>query len=146
MNTIVTTHKRQQRDQEFLDMYRESLQLMIKNQVPHPRRAAVRYTVMHGRPHYHVSFERAYRIVCGTLLHNDYSTLRNPLTVAMWQEITAQVREAMRQFHASVAQALEFVLENCRASRFFITEEYAFRTSYAIARRLLGRKAARSAS
>ena len=41
------------------------------------------------------------------------------------REIAQKVRQVMCGGKMSMAAAIEFVLTNCRASRFFITEHYA---------------------
>jgi hypothetical protein len=44
----------------------------------------------------------------------------------MWLEIARRVRELTVNGGVSVAQALDLVLTHCRASRFFISEHYAY--------------------
>ena len=44
----------------------------------------------------------------------------------MWLEITARVERLMQECRLSIAQAVELVLEQCRASRFFLAPEHAW--------------------
>ena len=125
-----------QRDKEFLALYQPTLDLLCAQGMPtgKARRAAVEFTLANGHPHYHVDHERAYRIVC-RLLNADqkkdngartYRTIetmglaKSRLRRQMWLEITQQVMILQSQ-GLSVEQALDHVLEHCRASRFFIS-------------------------
>lgn len=126
---------RMARDEEFASLYAEALQLMISRGVAHPRRAAIRFTIHNGHPRYHVSFDRAYVVVCRLMRNRKAPTGQDAspgnnvapcsLRNTMWREIASRVAMLTSERTVSIAAALEFVLEHCRASRFFITEEYA---------------------
>ncbi|MBR1803647.1 MAG: hypothetical protein IJ775_01905 [Muribaculaceae bacterium] len=118
---------RQSRDREFLEIYNQALELFIKQGVPNPKRLAVRWAISHGAPHYHVSYERAYKVI-NHILHKGHNPLLPSLQACMWQEIAERVRELTESAGMSVARAVEFVLAHCRASRFFVTEHYAYAT------------------
>ena len=125
-----------QRDQEFLALYHPTLDALMEQGMNEAlaRRAAVKFTIANGHPHYHVSHERAYRCVCHLLSDEDKQgngartfrteeSLRLPqsrLRRQMWYEITDHVRALKRQ-GMSTDRAIDHVLEHCRASRFFIT-------------------------
>ena len=58
-----------QRDKEFLALYHPTLDALVQQGLPmsKARRAAVKFTIANGHPHYHVSHTRAYRCVCHLL-------------------------------------------------------------------------------
>ena len=126
----------EQRDKEFLALYHPTLDAMLDQGMSESqaRRAAVKFTIANGHPHYHVDHERAYRCVCHLLSADDkkasnartYRAIddtafaKNRLRRQMWYEITRQVKE-LRDQGVSTNRAIDHVLEHCRASRFFIT-------------------------
>ncbi|MBQ0114499.1 MAG: hypothetical protein KBT10_01300 [Bacteroidales bacterium] len=120
---------RLERDREFLTMYRQALDLMLAQHVRDPRREAIRFTIHHSSPRYHVSYERAYIVVC-RILNGDGNPLVPSLQAQMWQEIADRVNSLRTSAGLSIARALDFVLEHCRASRFFISENYAYTRLY----------------
>ena len=140
MNDMKTEIKKrtlcEQRDKEFLALYHPTLDAMLEQGMneSQARRAAVKFTIANGHPHYHVDHERAYRCVCHLLSANDkkasnartYRAIddnafaKNRLRRQMWYEITRQVKE-LRDQGMSINRAIDHVLEHCRASRFFIT-------------------------
>lgn len=140
MNDMKTEIKKrtlcEQRDKEFLALYHPTLDAMLEQGMneSQARRAAVKFTIANGHPHYHVDHERAYRCVCHLLNANDkkasnartyraidYNAFaKNRLRRQMWYEITRQVKE-LRDQGMSINRAIDHVLEHCRASRFFIT-------------------------
>ncbi len=126
----------QQRDKEFLALYGPTLDAMLNQGMSESkaRRAAALFTIANGHPHYHVSHERAYRCVChllnandkkgnGAITHRtseDMDLAKGRLRQQMWQEITQRVGVLIKQ-GLSVDNAIDHVLEHCRASRFFIS-------------------------
>ncbi|MBR4828513.1 MAG: hypothetical protein IKZ92_01765 [Muribaculaceae bacterium] len=125
----------EQRDKEFLALYNPTLDALLKQgmNMSKARSTAAEFTIANGHPHYHVEHERAYRCVCHLLKANekkgagarDYGNkeidlAENRLRRKMWEEITGHVRFLSGQ-GMSVDQAIDHVLEHCRASRFFIT-------------------------
>lgn len=126
----------QQRDKEFLQLYHPTLDALIEQGMPSSkaRRAAAEFTIANGHPHYHVDHERAYRCVCH-LLNAEQKKAANARTYRtseemglpkgrlrqqMWFEIASRVA-SLRDRGMSVEDAIDHVLEHCRASRFFIT-------------------------
>ena len=114
----------QARDMEFVALYNPTLQLMIERGSPAPRRHAIHFVINNGHPRYHVSFKRAYEVVCQLLRHGKKPTASS-LQVAMWHEIAGRVAQLCASDGMSIARAVEFVLEHCRANRFYISDEYA---------------------
>ncbi|MBR5684633.1 MAG: hypothetical protein IKX18_00585 [Muribaculaceae bacterium] len=124
------------RDKEFLELYHPTLDALMKQGMPESqaRRAAVEFTINNGHPHYHVDHERAYRCVCHLLKAEEKKasnarTYRTSLEMGlpkrrlrqqMWYEIAQRVAN-LRNRGMSIPQAIDHVLEHCRASRFFIS-------------------------
>lgn len=115
------------RDKEFLSIYNDALDFMIRNRVPNPHDAALWWTIENAQPHYYLSYSRAYRVVCQMLTGKSvkFSSL---LRQSMWGEVCQKVKSLIALHpYMSVAKALDFVLTHTRASRFFITERQAQR-------------------
>jgi LmbE family N-acetylglucosaminyl deacetylase len=124
------------RDKEFLELYHPTLDALMRQgmSASRARRAAVEFTIANGHPHYHVDHERAYRCVCHLLnaeqkkasnartyrTSHEMGLAKRRLRQQMWFEIARQVA-ALRARGMSVADAIDHVLEHCRASRFFIS-------------------------
>ena len=124
------------RDKEFLELYHPTLDALMRQGLPESkaRRAAVEFTIANGRPHYHVDHERAYRCVCHLLNAGqkkapnartfrtvpEMGLAKGRLRQQMWFEIAHHVA-ALSARGMSVTQAIDHVLEHCRASRFFIS-------------------------
>ena len=114
----------QARDMEFVALYNDTLKLMIDRGVAAPRREAIRFTIHNGHPRYHVSYKRAYAVVCQLMNHGKMPI--NPSQSAqMWVELTNRVEALCRNTGLSIARAVEFVLQHCRATRFYISEAHA---------------------
>ena len=128
------TLSRTERDSEFMEIYTRALELALKQRVAHPKRLAVRWTIYNGSPRYHVSYDRAYKVV-RHLLSKPTQPLQSSLQLEMWREITSRVKMLTEGRAMSVAQALEFVLMHGRASRFFVSERYAYESIVPRARR-----------
>ncbi len=112
------------RDMELVKLYNETLKLMIDRGVKAPRRAALHFVIYNGHPRYYVSYKRAYDVVCQLLRYGKMPSATS-LQAQMWQELAERVQALCQGGKMSIACAVEFVLEHCRASRFFITEDYA---------------------
>jgi len=116
---------RVERDREFMALFNRAYKMMVNAGVSDPRRQAVRFVVYNGTPRYHVSFYRAYEVVCSLLLRHKQPLLEGE-RLEMWLEIADRVKQLVDTQHISIAQAVEFVLENCRATRFYVDEDYAY--------------------
>ncbi|MBR5102366.1 MAG: hypothetical protein IK092_04520 [Muribaculaceae bacterium] len=123
------TRMRRCRDQEFLDFYNEALSLMLSKGVKGARKAAIDYTIHNARPKFYVNFERAYIVVCD-ILNKNRMPVTSPTMQAMWTEIAQLVRNLIGSSNMSISAALPLVLNNCRASRFYISEKYVYRYLY----------------
>ncbi len=123
---------RQRRDHEFMAMFREALMLFIDRNDKDPRKKAIEFTIHNGKPRYYVSHERAYIVVCSILKHGK-NPVKPSLQAEMWNEIAQKVRQAVDSGAPSISKAIDFVLDNCRASRFFISCNYAERHTYVAA-------------
>ncbi len=128
------TCNRERRDEEFLALYKETLAIMLEGHVSNARSAAIGFTLRNGRPHYHVSFDRGYPVVCALLKHHKHM-VNSPLRQQMWEEIATKVKEIIDHNRISIAKALDFVLRHCRASRFYMSESYAWRYVYEAGKR-----------
>ena len=115
---------REARDMEFVALYNETLKLMVDRDAPSPRRSAIRFVINNGHPRYYVSYKRAYEVV-RQLLRSGKMPTGKSLQVQMWQELAGRVDTLCRDTGMSIAGALEFVLEHCRATRFYISERHA---------------------
>ena len=127
--TLITSgqarqENRQARDMELVKLYNETLKLMVDRGVKAPRRQALHFVLNNGHPRYYVSYKRAYEVVCQLLRHGK-TPKTNSMQVLMWQEIAERVKSLCQGGKMSIACAVEFVLEHCRATRFYITEDYA---------------------
>jgi len=114
----------QARDMEFVALYNETLRLMVDRKVEAPRRQAIQFVIHNGSPRYHVSYKRAYEVV-RQLLRSGKMPTGKSLQVQMWQELAGRVDTLCNDTGMSIAGALEFVLEHCRATRFYISERHA---------------------
>ncbi len=133
MNKNHTTTERVRRNDEFLRIFKSALHEMIASGVKKPHDAAVRYTLEHGKPSYHVSHAHAYRVVSALLAGRPLRKV-NPLLCAMWHEIAAHAAAVIDERRCSISRAVDVVLLEQRASRFFITEGYALRLAYSLRR------------
>lgn len=128
MNEIKSIHAkrlhRQKRDLELLIAYRTMLGMLLGGDTADEqvKERALRLALNFGRPHYNVSFEHAYRMLCE---HKRQRWSKRRECDAMWREIAHKVSLLEARCGLSRAQALSFVLDHCRASRFFISERYA---------------------
>lgn len=113
------------RDTEFLQSYRRVLDLMLEHRVPDARRAAVDFTIMNGHPRYYVSYDRAY-VVVRSIIRNNKVPVKPSMQALMWLEIASKVKELIEREQVTLPHALQFVLDHCRASRYYITPQYAY--------------------
>lgn len=117
-----------ERDTELLTLYNEALHLMIKNRVPNPDKSALTWALTYGQPRYCLSYRYAYRTVC-RILGGENVKFSSLLRRQMWEEVCRKV-QSLTVLHPtlSIAKAIEFVLLNTRASRFFLSERQAKRS------------------
>ncbi len=116
---------RQERDKEFMEIYRSVFKEYLAANVPDARLRAINFALQNGRPRYHVGLDRAMRVV-PLLLKGCQSPLKaQSMQDRMWREIAAKVGALRAGDELGIKQAIEFVLTHCRASRFFISVGYA---------------------
>jgi len=125
---------RRLRDREFLETYRQVAHEMMNGKEPFIRRLAIRRTIERGKPLYYLSYNRTYTV----MLHyfaNGEVPLKARQQRAMWEEIVYQVKHTMEE-HPSLTlpQAIARTLATAHASRFFISEAYAYKLLYRIMR------------
>mgnify|MGYP007101832353 CR=1 FL=1 len=119
-------HKyRRERDKEFMEMYRSAYKEYFAAGSGEPKLRAIDFTLANGKPHYHVSLDRALHVV-PLLLKGRQSPLKpESMQDRMWREITEKVASLLSADGLALGQAIDFVITTCRASRFYISPGYA---------------------
>ena len=126
LNKSESAQRRHERDRQLTELYCEIYDNLRKRQVKNLRKVALSIALATGTPRYHVGFDRAYVVVPKLLENSDSVSFKSSVTRDMWLDITARVRCLMSQDKMTIAKALNIVLEQCRASRFFLTENHAW--------------------
>lgn len=146
LNQSESAQRRDERNRELTELYCEIYDSLRATRVKNLRRVALGIALATGSPRYHVGYDRAYEVVT-RLLHDDGRiTFKCNLNREMWLDIAGKVKLLMGEGRLSAAQAIEIVLEQCRASRFYLTEGRAWviikrELSKMNCRRLYGRAA-----
>ena len=126
LNQSESAQRRAERDRELTELYCEIYDSLKATRVKNLRRVALRIAIATGTPRYHVGFDRAY-VVIQKLLHDQGKIIFKSSPIGkLWQDIASKVRMLMSDGKLSIAQSVEIVLEQCRASRFFLTESHAW--------------------
>lgn len=126
LNKSESAQRRDMRDRQLTELYCEIYDKLRKRRVKNLRQVALNIALATGAPPYHVGFDRAYIVVPKLLERTDSISFKSTATRGMWLDLTSKVRYIMAQDRMSIAQALSIVLEQCRASRFFLTEQHAW--------------------
>ena len=126
LNMSESAQRRDERDRQLTELYCEIYDNLKTHRVKNLRRVALSIALTTGSPRYHVGFDRAYAVVPQLLTNSDAITFKSTTTRDMWLDMTAKVRCLMTQGKMSIAQAVTIVLEQCRASRFYLTENHAW--------------------
>lgn len=126
LNQSESAQRRDERDRELTELYCEIYDNLRTSRVKNLRRVALGIAVTTGSPRYHVGFDRAYVVVQHLLRDLNSITFKSSLIRDLWLDITTKVQRLMREGKLSIAQSLEIVLEQCRASRFYLTEDHAW--------------------
>lgn len=126
LNQSESAHRRAERDRELTELYCEIYDSLKACRVKNMRRTALTMALASGSPRYHVGFDRAYIVVAQMLRDKGAIAFKSTYIRDMWLEITYKTESLMRECRLSIAQAVEIVLEQCRASRFFLTEAHAW--------------------
>ncbi len=126
------TLMRKMRDEEFLRVYRDVVKEMMHQPGMFVRREAIRRAIKAGRPQYYLSYNRTYTVMLHYVKHGEVP-LKSPEQRAMWLEIAnAVMRQMEKRRYLSLPQAVARTLATARASRFFISEAYAYKLLYRI--------------
>ncbi len=122
------------RDAELLRDYREKIAEAMKSGGEINRHKIVRDVLHSGRPHYYVSFDQAYNVMSEINTHG-LPSRKLTLKQQMWMEIYDKMQQ-LRERHPNLAihAALARVLLSERASRYFISEDYAYKHLYRVQR------------
>lgn len=119
------TQARMARDTEFLEMYDSLLSLLLQHNVKNPVKHAVRFTLRNGTPRYHVGYRRAYDVV-RHILKTGEAPLQGEGQSRMWLDFADRTRQLCALSpRITAAAAIEWVLNNCRARQFYLSEDYA---------------------
>ena len=125
---------RQLRDKEFLEAYRKVAAEMLQSKRPFVRREAIKRAIWSGRPLYYLSYNRTYTVMLHYMTHGDVP-LKAREQRAMWLEIASVVTQQLQKRpYLSLPQAIARTLATAHASRFFISEAYAYKLLYRIMR------------
>lgn len=141
-----SAQRRDERDRELTELYCEIYDNLRQRRVKNLKQVALKIALATGTPRYHVGYDRACIVVAQMLRNDDGAGLKSSVNRAMWADLTSKVKCLMQEGKMSMSQSITIVLEQCRASRFFLTEAHAWviikRTlSLMNIRRLYGRAA-----
>ncbi len=126
LNKSESAQRRDERDRQLTELYCDIYDNLRKRQVKNLRQVALSTAINTGTPRYHVGFDRAYLVVPKLLMGEDTIHFKSNVTREMWLDITKKVKCLIEQDKMSIAKALDIVLDQCRASRFFLTQEHAW--------------------
>jgi hypothetical protein len=120
---------RRMRDRALLKYYCRASQDARKSGKLTNRREIVNGIVMNSHPFFYLSFNYAYNVLTSLSKRgeqggeNTWSTLRGK----QWQELMQHTKHQMEKHRLRMSEALARVLAVERASRFFITTDYAYK-------------------
>lgn len=146
LNQSESAQRRDERNRELTELYCEIYDNLRATRVKNLRRVALGIALATGSPRYHVGYDRAYDVVTRLLRDDGRISFKCNLNREMWLDIAGKVKLLIGEGRLSAAQAIEIVLEQCRASRFYLTEGRAWviikrELSKMNCRRLYGRAA-----
>lgn len=128
------------RNKELLRDYREKLHEAFESDKPLNRKEIVRLVLLEGKPHYYVCFDHAYNIMMKLNTTGKVSK-KTLLKQQMWKEIHEKVKKMMSDNPGlAMHNALARVLVTERASRYYISEVYAYRYLYKLCHENLGNR------
>lgn len=121
------------RDRELIAAYKKFIKEEFANGNRIDRKQVVKRVVEEYRPHFHVSFEHAYKVLSSVRQHGTVA-FKCTLRQQMWSELLSLVEEEMRDKpYLTLNTALSRVLAFRRASRFYISPEYCYKYLYKLA-------------
>lgn len=112
------------RNRQLIEMFLEAYAIMKAKKHKNPKLKAIKWVVNNGSPNYHVGFDRS-NIALNKLEHGKLPCREGSAAIAMWREIDTKVNAMRQGLGISRAKAIDYVLRNCRASRFFMSEDTA---------------------
>ena len=122
------------RNRELLRDYKQALKDAYQGSAGINRRELVRKVLLGGKPLYYVDFDHAYNVIMHINQHSIVSK-KTRLKQAMWMEIYHKVKaQQEKRPSLSLSGALARVLATERASRYFISEGYAYKYLYTVCR------------
>lgn len=133
LNKSESAQRRDTRDRELTELYCEIYDNLRSRRVKNLRHVALEIALATGAPPYHVGYDRACIVVSHLLRHDTSFSLKSTVNQEMWLELTSKVECLMQQGKMSMSRAITLVLEQCRASRFYLTHDHA----WAIIKRML---------
>lgn len=123
------------RDESLMRDYRRNLMRAMRSDGPIDRGEVIRRTLTESRPRYYLNFDQSYYVMCR--LHNKGITGRRlTLKQQMWREIYSKTIAEAEANGISLSAALARVLSAGRASRYFISEQYAAKHITDVQRRM----------
>lgn len=121
------------RDRELMAAYKKVLKEEFEKGERINRRNIIQRVIHESRPHFHVSYEHAYKVLSSVRNHGT-AGFRITLRQQMWHELQSLVEAEMEaRPYLSMSHALSRVLAEKRASRFYLSPEYCYRKLYNIA-------------
>lgn len=120
------------RDRELMAAYKKVLKEEFEKGERINRSDIVNRVIHESHPHFHVSYEHAYKVLSSVRNHGTQG-FRLTLRQQMWHELNMLVNEEMQaRPYLSMSHALSRVLAEKRASRFYISHDYCYRKLYKI--------------
>jgi len=135
LNMSESAQRRDERNRELTELYCEIYDSLKVKKVKNRRIVALEIALATGTPRYHVGHDRAYEVVTRMLSDTREMKFKCTENREMWLDIASKVKKLTAEGKLSIYQALDIVLEQCRASRFYLTQQSA----WAIIKRMLKR-------
>ena len=126
LNMSESAQRRDERDRELTELYCEIYDRLREHRVKKLRQVALSITLASGNPRYHVGYDRASVVVPMLLREDPRIAFKSSVIREMWLDIAEKVQRLVSEGKLSVSQAIDIVLDQCRASRFFLTPEHAW--------------------
>lgn len=119
------------RDSELLQAFIKKREELSRTNARFTRSMLVKEVLEHSRPHYNVTLSHAYRTISQLKLHGFPRGWEGRERYQMWKEILTKVERVLEKNpKLSIGQAVTRVIMLNRASRFFISMSYAYKTLY----------------
>ena len=130
-NTMINKRElTKMRDAELLRDYRKKLGEAMKGDGVINRMKIIEEVLAEGRPRYYLQFTQAYNVM-SRINHRGITGRKLTLKNRMWLEIHGKVKQMMAENEGMVMhEALTRVLFDGRASRYYISPQYAYRYLY----------------